>query len=110
MGHETAGQVVALGPKAKGVKIGAKRLVYPWIGCGRCSSASAVRKISGTKPGFIGVFRPGGYADHIIVPYPRVSAGLRSLKPEQAAPLACSGATAYSALKNSAPRSRPSRP
>ena len=36
MGHETAGQVVALGPKAKGVKIGAKRLVYPWIGCGKC--------------------------------------------------------------------------
>ena len=27
MGHETAGQVVALGPKAKGKKIGAKRLV-----------------------------------------------------------------------------------
>src|SRR6516164_11559273 len=36
MGHETVGEVVSLGPEAKGVKIGETRLVYPWIGCGTC--------------------------------------------------------------------------
>ena len=99
MGHETAGQVVALGPKAKGVKIGAKRLVYPWIGCGKCLVCKRGEENLCTKPGFIGVFRPGGYADHIIVPHPRYLFDYGSLKPEQAAPLACSGVTAYSALK-----------
>ncbi|MDT9702784.1 alcohol dehydrogenase catalytic domain-containing protein, partial [Streptomyces sp. P17] len=36
MGHETVGDVVALGPDAKGVKAGDVRLVYPWLGCGKC--------------------------------------------------------------------------
>src|SRR5215831_15353453 len=37
MGHETVGEVVALGPDAEGVKIGDKRLVFPWLGCGSCA-------------------------------------------------------------------------
>ena len=37
MGHETVGTVVALGPDAKGAKIGDKRLVFPWLGCGSCA-------------------------------------------------------------------------
>src|SRR6266852_3441992 len=36
MGHETVGEVVAMGPEAKGVKISERRLAYPWIGCGEC--------------------------------------------------------------------------
>src|SRR5665811_122677 len=36
MGHENVGEVVAVGPRARGVKVGDKRLVYPWIGCGTC--------------------------------------------------------------------------
>jgi hypothetical protein len=32
LGHEPFGVVEAVGPKAKGVKVGQKRLVYPWIG------------------------------------------------------------------------------
>ena len=36
MGHEIVGEVVALGPEAEGVKIGDRRLVHPWIGCGDC--------------------------------------------------------------------------
>src|SRR5471030_1488437 len=37
MGHETVGEVVALGPEATGVAIGDVRLIYPWIGCGKCA-------------------------------------------------------------------------
>ncbi len=36
-GHEVVGVVEALGPRAKGVKVGQKRIVYPWIGCGKCA-------------------------------------------------------------------------
>ena len=37
MGHEIAGEVVALGPQASGVKPGDKVVAYPWIGCGQCA-------------------------------------------------------------------------
>src|SRR3989337_938588 len=36
MGHEIVGEVVAVGPEAKGAKVGDKAVVYPWIGCGKC--------------------------------------------------------------------------
>src|SRR5690242_21901602 len=36
MGHENVGEVIAIGPDAKGVKVGDVRLVNPWMGCGEC--------------------------------------------------------------------------
>jgi D-arabinose 1-dehydrogenase-like Zn-dependent alcohol dehydrogenase len=45
------------------------------------------------------VHRPGGYADHVLVPHPRYLLDLGKLTPAQAAPYACSGITAYGALK-----------
>ena len=36
MGHEIVGRVVKLGPDAKGVKVGDLRIVFPWLGCGKC--------------------------------------------------------------------------
>jgi len=100
MGHENVGQVVAVGPKARGVKIGDKRLVYPWIGCGTCAVCKRGDEQLCMAPRFLGVYRDGGYATHLLVPHPRylVNYGSR-MKPEQAAPLACSGLTAYGALK-----------
>jgi D-arabinose 1-dehydrogenase-like Zn-dependent alcohol dehydrogenase len=53
-----------------------------------------------TSPRFLGVYRDGGYATHLLVPHPRYLLNYGSrMKPEQAAPLACSGVTAYGALK-----------
>src|SRR6185295_6517122 len=37
LGHENVGEVVALGPDAKGVEVGGRMLVDPWIGCGVCA-------------------------------------------------------------------------
>jgi propanol-preferring alcohol dehydrogenase len=100
MGHENVGQVVAVGPKARGVKVGDKRLVFPWIGCGVCAVCKRGDEQLCTSPRFLGVYRDGGYASHLMVPNPRylLNYGTR-MKPEQAAPLACSGVTAYGALK-----------
>src|SRR5579863_8363179 len=33
LGHEIAGEVVAAGPDAEGVKPGDRRVIFPWIGC-----------------------------------------------------------------------------
>jgi propanol-preferring alcohol dehydrogenase len=100
MGHENVGEVVAVGPRARGVKVGDKRLVYPWIGCGTCMVCQRGDEQLCTAPRFLGVYRDGGYATHLLVPHPRclLNYGNR-MKPEQAAPLACSGVTAYGALK-----------
>jgi len=98
MGHENAGEVVAIGPDAKGVKIGDKRLVFPWIGCGECGVCRRGEEQLCLKPRFLGVFRNGGYSDHLLVPHPRYLLDYGVIPVEQAAPLACSGLTAYGAL------------
>lgn len=99
LGHENVGRVVALGPDATGVKIGEERLVYPWIGCGECAVCRRGDEQLCLKPDFTGAFRPGGFADHILVPHPRYLFDFGDIPREQAAPLACSGLTAYGALK-----------
>lgn len=99
MGHETVGEVVAFGPDAKGVAVGDVRLVYPWLGCGQCDTCKAGEENMCLKPGSLGVYCDGGYADHMTVPHPRYLIDLKGLDPVTAAPYACSGVTTYSALK-----------
>ena len=99
MGHENVGEVVAFGPDAKGVKVGDVRLVNPWMGCGNCKVCLRGEENLCLKPQNVGVFAQGGYATHMLVPSHRHLFDIGDLKPEVAAPLACSGVTAYSALK-----------
>jgi len=103
MGHENVGEVVAVGPDAKGVKIGDRRLVHPWLGCGECAVCRRGDEQFCRTPFSIGVFRPGGYADHLLVPHPRYLFDIGNIPPERAAPLACSGITTYGALKKVGP-------
>ncbi len=99
MGHETVGVVVAVGEQVEGVQPGDVRLIYPWLGCGQCASCAKGQENYCLKPNTIGINRPGGYADHVLVPHERSLVPLRGLDPVRAAPLACSGLTCYSALK-----------
>ena len=102
LGHENVGEVVAVGPQAKGVKIGAKVLAHPWIGCGECAVCKRGEENLCTAMRSLGVFSNGGYADHMMVPHPRYLFDIGDLAPEQVAPLACSGVTTYGALKKAA--------
>jgi alcohol dehydrogenase, propanol-preferring len=99
MGHEIVGEVVAFGPEAKGVAVGDKRLAHPWIGCGECAVCRRGEEQLCLTPRFLGVQKPGGYADHVLVPHPRYLLDLGKLSPTQAAPYACSGITTFGALK-----------
>src|SRR3954464_3989496 len=99
MGHENVGEVVAVGPDAKGVKVGDVRLVNPWMGCGECKVCRRGDENLCLKPQNVGVFSQGGYATHMLVPSHRHLFDIGDLAPETAAPLACSGVTAFSALK-----------
>lgn len=99
MGHEIAGEIVKGGPDAKGVKAGAKVVVYPWIGCGECGVCKAGDENLCLKGRSLGVFQDGGYARYVIVPKAAYCIDISGLDPAEAAPLACSGVTTYSALK-----------
>ena len=99
MGHENVGEVLAVGPDAKGVKVGEVRLVHPWMGCGECVVCRRGEENLCVKPCSVGIHRGGGFATHLIVPLPRYLFDIGGLSPERAAPLACSGVTAYGALK-----------
>jgi D-arabinose 1-dehydrogenase-like Zn-dependent alcohol dehydrogenase len=110
LGHEPFGVVEAVGPKAKGVKPGQRRIVYPWIGCGKCAVCKAGQDnycVSGIR--FLGVSRPGAYSTHLLVPDPKYLVDATGIDDAFAATLACSGLTAYSAaakLPEIGPRER----
>ncbi|MEO8144772.1 MAG: alcohol dehydrogenase [Betaproteobacteria bacterium] len=98
LGHEPFGVVEALGPKAKGVRIGQRRIVYPWIGCGKCPICKSGQDnycVSGSQ--FLGVNRPGAYASHVLIPHPRYLVDSSGVDDAFASTLACSGLTTYSA-------------
>jgi D-arabinose 1-dehydrogenase-like Zn-dependent alcohol dehydrogenase len=103
MGHETVGEVVAVGPEARGVAVGDRRLVFPWLGCGTCPPCLRGEENLCGSAQTIGIFRAGGYSDHLLAPHPRCLFDVGDLAPEQAAPLACSGLTTYGALKKLGP-------
>lgn len=99
MGHEVVGVVAALGPDATGVEIGDARVVYPWIGCGDCDVCRRDEELLCLNQRTIGVRWPGGYADHVLVPDAKYLIDYTGLPTELACTYACSGLTAYSALK-----------
>lgn len=99
MGHETVGVVEAVGENVRSVRPGDVRLIYPWLGCGSCAACRRGQENYCLTPQTIGINRPGGYADYVLVPHERSLVPLRGLDPVTAAPLACSGLTCYSALK-----------
>lgn len=99
LGHEIVGEVVAAGPEATGAMPGQRRLVYPWIGCGACKVCRRGQEQLCPTPRFLGIFRAGGYSDHVLVPDARYLIDIGDLRPEQAAPYACSGLTTFSAIR-----------
>ena len=110
LGHEPFGVIEALGPRARGVRVGQKKIVYPWIGCGKCAVCKAGQDnycVSGIR--FLGVSRPGAYSTHLLVPDPKYLVDSTGVDDAFAATLACSGLTAYSAaakLPEIGPRER----
>ncbi|MCG7400272.1 alcohol dehydrogenase [Caballeronia zhejiangensis] len=101
LGHEVLGRLVSKGPGAAldDGAIGKTFLVYPWLGCGTCDMCRRGSENLCSKPQSIGVFRPGGYAEQCVVPHPKYLVDVTGIEPSLAATYACSGLTAYSALR-----------
>lgn len=103
LGHEIAGTVEAVGPDAQAAALGDRRVVFPWIGCRACNVCKAGHEELCAEPRVLGLSRDGGFADHVLVPHPRYLFDYGGLPEAQACTYACSGLTAYGALKKCAP-------
>ncbi|GAA4282686.1 alcohol dehydrogenase [Brevibacterium daeguense] len=99
MGHETVGEVIAVGDQVTGVAPGDVRLIYPWIGCGECVRCQQGEENYCAASRALGIFTPGGFAEEILVPHERYLVDIDGLDPAWAATLACSGLTAYSSAR-----------
>ena len=98
-GHEVVGTVEDIGDLVQGVNIGDMVLVYPWIGCENCSTCFNGDTNLCESPKSLGVFQNGGYAESLLVPDYKFLAKIDGLDPDAAASLACSGLTAFTAIK-----------
>jgi propanol-preferring alcohol dehydrogenase len=101
LGHEAFGQIAGFGPNAGLTESDKGRLVivYPWIGCGQCEYCKTGRHHQCQKPQAIGMQQPGGHADHLLVPDAKFLFDAAGVDPLLAGSYACSGLTAYSAIK-----------
>jgi len=98
-GHEVVGTVAEIGDSVEGVKVGDDVLVYPWIGCGNCPTCEKGDTNLCEAPQSLGVFQNGGYAEYSLIPDYKFLAKISGIELEGAASLACSGLTAYTAVK-----------
>jgi D-arabinose 1-dehydrogenase-like Zn-dependent alcohol dehydrogenase len=103
LGHEIEGVLHAVGPDAQGLlegrQVGARFVVFPWIGCGECPVCKRDQEHICSKPRAIGINVAGGYSEYVRVPHPRYLLDATGVPEGLAATYMCSGITAYSALK-----------
>ncbi len=101
LGHEIVGEVVAVGPDVRPseAKVGDRRVIYPWIGCHTCPICASGDEHLCNSPRAMGVNADGGFATHAVAPDPRYLFGFAPLDDAQACIYACSGLTAFGALK-----------
>jgi propanol-preferring alcohol dehydrogenase len=98
-GHEIVGTVENIGSTVSDVSKGDDVLVFPWIGCGECPACTVGNENLCDAPRSMGVFQDGGYSDYVLIPNYKYLAKLDGVDPDVATSLACSGLTAYTAIK-----------
>jgi len=100
-GHEIVGVVEDFGNDVSGISKGDEVLVFPWVGCGECPACKVENENLCDTPKSLGVFQDGGYSDYAMIPNSKYLAKLDGVNPDAATSLACSGLTAYTAIKKS---------
>lgn len=105
LGHEVYGRIEDFGPES-GLTDGDRErlvIVFPWLGCGECEFCTSGRDNMCPAQNGIGVQQPGGHAEKIIVRERKFLVDATGIDPVLAGPYACSGLSAYSALKKLGP-------
>lgn len=107
LGHEGAGEIVALGDGADHAMIGDAVAVYaPW-GCGYCLNCAECKENYCTNAAALGIQRAGSMAEYLLVDSARHLVPLGELDPVANVSLTDSGLTPYHAIKRSIARLGP---
>jgi NADPH:quinone reductase len=67
-GVDPAGEVVGLGPRASGRRLGERVVARPMIPCLACRFCLAGQESVCERPQYVGVHRPGGFAEFVALP------------------------------------------
>src|SRR2546425_1792943 len=94
-GHEIAGRVVKIGADVYASNVGDRVVVHFEQPCGQCRQCKRMRTNLCEKGTTLGLDAPGGYAEFVVAKQTTVLPVPPNLEPALAAPLGCSGATAY---------------
>ena len=101
-GHEISGEIEAIGESVSGFSVGDRVVVYPWIGEGSCPACRVAQENLCDTPRTIGIYRDGGYSELVLVPNFRYLVKIDNMDVNSSASLACSGLTAFNAVKKAA--------
>lgn len=106
-GHEIVGQIIGLGPDAKGFEE-SDRAGVPWLGGtdGSCFYCRHGQENLCDRPIFTGFTRDGGYATHVLADSRFCVHIPDKFGDVEAAPLLCAGLIGYRALKLAGPGER----
>lgn len=99
LGHEIAGEVVALGDAVETVHVGGRVAIDYLVSCGNCRHCRDGQERLCDKAAMVGKHRPGGFAEYVLVPQHNVLPLPDAVRWEQGAVLMCAGATALHALR-----------
>jgi len=68
LGSDIAGEIDALGPGARGAKVGERVVVSPGVSCGVCERCLSGADNLCRQYGILGEHTSGGYARHVVIP------------------------------------------
>jgi alcohol dehydrogenase, propanol-preferring len=102
-GHEISGTIEEVGNSVNNFNVGDKVLVYPWLGEGNCPACLSGEQNLCDNPKTLGIYQNGGYAQYVLIPDSKFLIKLVQLEFDSASSLACSGLTAYNAVKKAKP-------
>lgn len=97
-GHEIAGKIAKVGGDVYMLNVGDLVAVHYEQPCGACRECRRKRTNLCQEGHSLGFDVPGGYAEYVAARQDTVLALPGGLEPTEAAPLGCSGATAYHAV------------
>ena len=102
LGHEIAGEVVAIGPAVKNVSVGQKGIAYFYIGCKDCEMCRTGRENVCFSIRRLGFELPGGFAEFVKMPSYNFCPLSGRLSINEMAVLPDAVVTSYHALKTMA--------
>ena len=102
-GHEIAGVVHALGPRAHGIDVGTPVVVMVGWGCGACVWCTTGHEQLCRSGREAGSTADGGFAEFVLVPHVRHVVPLGSIAPLDGTPFGCAALCAFAAVQRVLP-------